>query len=345
MTISKKNILTVALHSLLWFAFLSLPTPFDPFSEKLGLEPLLSDILRPNRAANAILFILLFYFNYRWAIPKIYFRRNYLMFAISVLISFNIFFLLNYLVVPPPRGFHTSHGHSILGHTFNLFMFIIVYVFSFALCFYEQLKSVREQVLEAELAFLRAQVSPHFLFNTLNSIYSLTLSKSDDAPEAIVKLSSLMRYALSDSIHEKVSLQDELDYISSYIDLQKMRLTSKIRISFEQQGEVGGKQIAPFLLIPFIENAFKYGVNSESNSDIKISIIVDATYILLGVTNNKVYLRLDREKSSGMGISTTRKRLGLLYPGKHELEISDRENEFGVHLKIELNDHSYSDRR
>ncbi len=336
MTRANKIGLTIALHSLIWFVFLSLPTPFNPFREELGPASIIEDLLEPPRLANAILLIMVFYFNYHVAMPKLYFRKRYPFFVVSVLICFNCFFFLNYFMMPP--GFEVGHprAFSLLGNSFNLFMFIIVYAASFALCLYQQWQSVKNQMLATEISFLKTQISPHFLFNTLNSIYSLALSKSDKAPEAIVKLSSLMRYSISESGQDTVPLKQEIDYISNYIDLQKLRLTSKIKINYELDGEGDGKEIAPFLLIPFIENAFKHGVNAEENSDIKIKIVVNNCFILMEVANNKVYLKYKDERGTNIGITTTQKRLELLYPGQHQLSIEDNTHDFKVSLKINI---------
>ncbi len=336
MTRTKKIGLTIALHSLIWFVFLSLPTPFNPFREDLGPVGMIEDLIEPPRLANAILLIVVFYFNYCVAMPRLYFRKSYPLFALSVLVCFNLFFLLNYLMMPPDFDGGQPRAFSLLGNSFNLFMFIIVYASSFALCLYQQWQSVKNQMLATEISFLKTQISPHFLFNTLNSIYSLALTKSDRAPEAIVKLSSLMRYSISESGQDMVSLQQEINYISNYIDLQKLRLTAKIKINYEQEGHVDGKEIAPFLLIPFIENAFKHGVNSEENSDIKIKIVVNAHYILMEVANNKVYLNYKDERGTNIGISTTQKRLELLYPGLHQLRIENNTHDFKVSLKINI---------
>jgi LytS/YehU family sensor histidine kinase len=145
-----------------------------------------------------------------------------------------------------------------------------------------------------------------------------------------------MRYCISESNNDRVPLQQEINYITNYIDLQKLRLTSKIKMACEIDGHGDGKYITPFLLIPFIENAFKHGVNSEGNSDIKIKITINKGDIVLEVANNKVYLRQGQEKNTDIGISSTRRRLNLLYPGKHVLDINDGKNDFIVYLKIDF---------
>ncbi len=303
---------------------------------EFGLRGFIDDLLEPPRITNALLLVAVFYFNFYVAMPKLYFKRKYMQFMLTVLLCFNLFFLLNYFMMPSGMDFDQPRALSVLGNSFNLFMFIIVYTFSFALCLYGQWEKMKEQMLASELAILKAQIDPHFLFNTLNSIYSLALTKSDATPNAIIKLSALMRYCISESNNDRVPLQQEINYITNYIDLQKLRLTSKIKMTCEIDGHGDGKYITPFLLIPFIENAFKHGVNSEGNSDIKIKITINKGDIVLEVANNKVYLRQGQEKNTDIGISSTRRRLNLLYPGKHVLDINDGKNDFIVYLKIDF---------
>jgi LytS/YehU family sensor histidine kinase len=187
----------------------------------------------------------------------------------------------------------------------------------------------------SELSFLKAQINPHFLFNTLNSIYSLAIQRSDATPDAVVKLSGMMRYVLQDAQYETVSLQSEVNYIKDYIELQKLRLDKSVKLIFTQEGDLTGKKIAPLILISFIENAFKYGVNSEEDSEIVIRIKSEKEFSLF-VKNNKVRSYSSDEPNTGLGIKNTRKRLELLYPGLHTLEISDNEKEFSVNLVIRL---------
>jgi LytS/YehU family sensor histidine kinase len=192
-------------------------------------------------------------------------------------------------------------------------------------------KQTQKEKLDAELLYLKAQINPHFLFNTLNSIYSLAIVKSDMTASAIVKLSGMMRYVLSEAHLETVSLQKETAYISDYIELQKLRLTESANLHFILTGYNTGKQIAPLLLIPFIENAFKFGVNPEKKSEISIHIDIEESHLFLFVKNDKVN---DSAEHNGLGIANTQSRLQLLYPGKHELNITDTENQFSVSLKI-----------
>jgi len=190
--------------------------------------------------------------------------------------------------------------------------------------------------LASELAFLKSQINPHFLFNTLNNVYSLAFKKSDDTPDAIIKLSKLMRYMLYESNENQVFLSKEIEYLHNYIDLQKLRLPNTIKIIFNVEGDIEGRLIEPMLLIPFVENAFKHGISYVDNSKISISIKLSA-YELLFVIENKINnAKITEESGSGIGLSNVKRRLTLLYPNKHTITINDNNDEFKVTLKINL---------
>ncbi len=330
---SKKRLFIILLHILIWAVFLLLPGFFNPRLYASSLTGVVSDLFEPPRWTNGLLLIVVFYTNYFLIIPVLYFRHKYVLTVLSIVFFSTTFITLNYLQKPPDIPFE---GFNALGNSFNLFMFIIGYIASFAICVYQQLLKVREEQLNAEISFLKAQINPHFLFNTLNSIYSLSLGKSEMAPGAIVKLSSIMRYALNEATGKVVPLVAEMEYIRNYIELQSLRLTGNVGVNFEVSGNANGVDIAPFLLIPFVENAFKYGVNSEENSKIRINLDISEGRLCLNVVNNKVRLRQDIDNGTGIGIKTTRRRLQLTYPGRHRLHIDDDVAEFNVLLQIDL---------
>jgi hypothetical protein len=234
---------------------------------------------------------------------------------------------------PPYRPNSPNLFRDIAQH---LFLFLVVLFLALLLKIRNRLKQTEAEKLHAELAYLKAQVNPHFLFNTLNSIYSLALEKSDRTPDAIVKLSSLMRYVLLETSREKVPLEQELTYLSDYIQLQQTRFEGSSFVDFSISGQPEGKSIAPLLLIPFIENAFKHGVNPEEPSAILIRIdIVDDQLILL-VTNKKLASPQPIPIPSGLGIKNTRLRLQLLYPARFILNIDDGTKDFSVSLTLKL---------
>jgi LytS/YehU family sensor histidine kinase len=281
--------------------------------------------------------IVFYYFNYYFAIPKYYFSKKYQMYFG---ILFTVLFLILF-VMECNKEFNPFYK-STLQHSEFLFIssivirFLMIFLLSLGIASYNRLKQTEEGKLKAELSYLKAQINPHFLFNTLNSIYALTVKRSDNAPESITKLSSIMRYSITDAAQDFVALDKELNYINAYIELEKLRLTDKVKLNYTVNGDPAGKQIAPLIFIPFIENAFKYGVSTQENSEIKISIVIGKNDLNLTVENTKV--RADNKNKLGLGITNTKKRLSLLYPGKHTLEINDAEKKFSVKLNLTLND-------
>ena len=198
-----------------------------------------------------------------------------------------------------------------------------------------RLRRVENDQLQAELQQLKAQIQPHFLFNTLNSIYSLAIRNDNRTADTIVKLSDFLRYIIRDAHRDKVPLAAELSYIGNYIELQKARLREAVQVDYLLEGDPGGLLIAPLLLSSFIENAFKYGVNPEEDSPIGIHLNIRDHTLRLIVTNNKVQVS-QLEESTGIGLRNTRERLRLTYPGAHELTIDDTATEYRVHLFLQL---------
>jgi two-component system, LytTR family, sensor kinase len=192
----------------------------------------------------------------------------------------------------------------------------------------------REKSL-AELSALKAQLNPHFLFNTLNNIYYLASKKSETTPDVILKLSDLMRFVLTETTAESIPLEKEVECIQQYIDLQRLRLTDKTGVSFETTGEIKDHKIAPLLLLPFVENAFKFGVSTHTASTISISLSVQNGKLSFIVRNGKVN-SIRSEESTGTGLSNVSRRLNLTYPGKHALKIQETDSDYDVELKIKL---------
>jgi hypothetical protein len=201
----------------------------------------------------------------------------------------------------------------------------------------QQVQKEREkQYLETELKFLRAQIQPHFFFNTLNNIYSLTLKKSDQAPEIILKLSDLMSYMLYESTAPLVPLNKEIDYLHNYLDVEQLRFGNRLTISFGIEGDTTGIQIPPMILILFLENSFKHGVkNNISNILLTICLRVEPDHLLFRVENPISEEEKDPH-AKGIGLSNVRRRLDLLYGPRHTLDIRETDGRFIVTLKMPL---------
>ncbi|MCP9751901.1 sensor histidine kinase [Ferruginibacter sp. HRS2-29] len=298
-----------------------------------------------------ILLLGFFYLNYFLLIPALYFGKQYILYFVIVIGCMLLVAFLPQLVRPigmpgpmgpPPQGMMPPPGpggernffFSRIDH--NLFLFVAVAFFSLLIRVNNRWKRTEKEKLDTELSYLKAQINPHFLFNTLNSIYSLSIQKSDSTPEAVQKLSAMMRYVLTEAANDTVPLKKELDYIRNYIDLQKLRFGDEVKLNYSIWGKEEGKRIAPLILISFIENAFKYGLNAAEDTNIKIVINLYESRLEMLVINNKVTVQVSTEARNGIGISNTRNRLGLLYPSAHELKITEDEHQFSVNLSIDF---------
>ncbi|WP_394766895.1 sensor histidine kinase [Ferruginibacter sp.] len=224
---------------------------------------------------------------------------------------------------------------------FGLLYFVIIWFLSSIICLahrYRQMeqrnKEMKVQQLNAELSYLKAQINPHFLFNTLNNIYSLAICENEQTPEAILKLSAIMRYVTDDATADTVPLQKEIDYLQNYIALQQLRSNNKLEIKFTISGDLQHNKIAPLLLINFIENAFKYGVSNHLPCYVDIEIFILNNNITLKV-NNKIISGIVTE-STATGANNTLRRLELQYPNKHSLQINDQDHLYKIILQINL---------
>ena len=219
-----------------------------------------------------------------------------------------------------------------------LFILIIAISFTFALSkrwriAIELAQQAEADKTTAELVILKAQINPHFLFNTLNNIYSQAIMKDEHTPESILKLSNIMRYVIDEAKETFVSLQSEIAFISDYIALQKLRLSGKVQVDFRMSGNVENKIIAPLILLTFIENVFKYGISNSEPFPISIDLKIDEANISL-LCRNKIFLSRENKEGTHIGIINTRKRLEHLYPGKYYLEIKENDGFYNVVLKL-----------
>jgi LytS/YehU family sensor histidine kinase len=201
---------------------------------------------------------------------------------------------------------------------------------------------VREKI-NAELQLLKAQVHPHFLFNTLNNIYSFILNDSDRAPEMIKKLSSLLHYILNDCSRQLVPLDKELSMIQDYIALEQIRYGDRLNLSLHIQGTVKDKMISPLLLIPFVENSFKHGTSRMlTHPWVRLDIHIEKDFLEFKLTNNKPEYNNESPGKKGIGLNNVKKRLQLLYPETHSLRIVESDMSYEVVMKIVL--HSPEDK-
>lgn len=224
----------------------------------------------------------------------------------------------------------------------SLFIFLMIMALSTAIKTVQQWQLTEQRAARAEadktsaeLSFLKAQINPHFLFNTLNNIYTLAAIKDDNAADSIMKLSNIMRYVTDDVVEDFVPLQSEIDCISDYIELQRLRIGNNTTVNFEVKGDINNKKIAPLVMMTFIENVFKYGVSKHEPSDIDIRIHAQELNISFYCKNRIFGLQNSKYQRTGIGIKNTKQRLEHLYPGRHLLNISSLNNEYIVQLTLQ----------
>ena len=336
-------------HVLGAIVFLALPTVLSPHPPG---DPnfLLSKPTQRDFIAN-IFMLFFFYLNYYYLIPKLYFNKKHLVYGLSIAAAFLVIMFLPSILTgympwainpPPPHGFE---GHrprfQITDYNFlptishNILLFTSVVLLSILISIRNRLLNAEKERHTAELDSLKAQINPHFLFNTLNSIYALAVKdKSNATANTLLKLSGLMRYMFTDAGNEFVTLDKEIGSINDYIELQKLRLDKKVLLEYKVTGSTTNKQIAPLTLMPFIENAFKHGVNPDEDSHINIQIKIEDNHLTLTVENNKVNVQLDPHEIGGIGIENTKSRLRLLYPSQHNLLLSEDEKHYSVQLTV-----------
>lgn len=281
--------------------------------------------------------ICIFYFNYSLLIPLFLFQKK----AVAYII-FSVLFIAFIIIIPAALDNREFLRHfSRMRFIFRIFMYLFFFVAAIALRSYEkwlqnekQEQEIKAERAKTELHYLKNQINPHFLFNSLNNIYALTVKKSDKTSEAIIRLSELMRYMLYQSDSKYTDLTREIAYIEDYIALQRLRITEPKSIEFKVSGKPEGKKISPLLLIAFIENAFKFGTAASLQNPIKIVLKVTEQNVHFYCENPVVqYTKVD--KDNGIGLENVRERLRLLYPNQHRLSIYEKDNKYCVTLTLE----------
>lgn len=202
----------------------------------------------------------------------------------------------------------------------------------------DKILMLEKQNAESNLALLRIQINPHFLFNTLHNIDALIMDNQEKASKALIKLSDIMRYMLQESLLNHVPLKKELDYIENYISIERLRIKNPDFVRFSINGDYKGINVAPMLFLPFIENAFKHSIDSDCENGIVILFNINKNIITFSCDNKYDKTDSVRDDTHGIGLDTVKKRLELIYPGKHKLRISKNNSLFNVELQIEVND-------
>ena len=357
-----RNNIKIAQHILIlfvWLLLFAIPLLFGDFQENINWNHIF------KIWKEYCLLLVIFMVNRYLLMPFLFFKNRRLTYIVSIagivlIISCILYFFQPRGIGAPPERFHPPHPHNHLMNPpeFNpyipshgpaevvppyaniIIMSILLVGFDSGLSFFSKWIQSEQNKLKAEkesiknkMAFLQNQISPHFFMNTLNNIHALVDIDTNEAKNAIIKLSQMMDYMLYGSQIELIPLQKETNFLKSYIELMKLRVTNDIEIKANLQHDLPNLKIPPLLTISFIENAFKYGISYESSSYIYIQLSVTERYLLFSVENS-VHRPKVEKKSVGIGIKNSRNRLDLIYGNSYELTIGESNHRFKVRLKI-----------
>jgi two-component system, LytTR family, sensor kinase len=345
-----KKLLTrrVIYHAAFWFTLLCILTLMGIVQDKDGsFWHILS-----NEIINLFFYIAIYYINSEYLIPQYLERKTFwqyvgLLLALAIVITPIKIFILY-------QKFHNFPSDQIDLRTNQPQMYLLSLisagVSTLVKITSDWTKQTRVQqeletrTMQSELNFLKSQINPHFLFNTLNSLYALTLKKSEEAPEVVLKLSEMMRYMLYECNEKNVPLSKEVAYIRNYLSLEKLR-HKHLDIQFEVEGEVSDLTVSPLIFIAFIENAFKHGAsNAISPGFVHIHMLIDKKELNVYVENSKPDKQptMEHKRSGGIGLVNVKRRLEILYPEAYHLDIFDKPNTYGVNLWMKLDGSGYS---
>lgn len=360
----KKNkaFITVIAHILAWICFISLPYIFQPKPRGGQVFIMSNNMIATFICLNAFLFGF-YYLNTIILIPKLFKPRKWLLYTASIVACFFLFMfapkpLANAIAEPEPAATYYKTRNlpeppgaeerfrkrkNITHYPISYFAFVLVFAVGLAVSSIQEWfkseetkKEIEHEKLNTEISLLKSQINPHFFFNTLNNIYSLAIVKSEETASSILKLSAIMRYVLTETDHQFVPLANEIEFLQNYINLQSVRLTDKVDLNIDINGEIDSKLIAPLLFIPFVENAFKYGVSTVEKSRITIRLNTTEQTVHLFVQNNIVKGAKQNTVNTGLGIANVKRRLELLYPERHFLRIDEKASQYSVNLEIQL---------
>lgn len=290
-----------------------------------------------------ILLFCLIYGNLYVLIPYLFNKKKYVYYWLTLILltlAFAILYKAVYFKTTDIVFDIPQQGRYILNILLAIRFLFISYLFVFLKGWFDQEKKMNEmQIIQlgTELKYLRAQINPHFLFNTLNNIYGLAIIKSNKTPEAVIRLSEMMDYMLYDNNEEKVPLKKDIENLINYIELERIRQGNDAKIEFNIIGEPNDLKITPLLLLPLLENAFKHGINKEPiNAFLSATIEIKQNSLIFSIANNKVSTPTEMTTNHSIGLDNLRKRLTLYYPDKNTIIINDTNKTFEVTLTIIL---------
>lgn len=337
----------IILHSIFWIIMLAILIVDIIFSnEKHTLNDyLITDVL------FGILNLSLFYINYIFLIPELIQKRKkywlYIFaFLLLIIATTSVKTILAVLYQDDILKNIDSRGNV---HTMSINVYAIITAFlsgfflissciiKFSVDWFSSeriQRNLESEKKDMELQFLKSQLNPHFLFNSLNNIYSLAYQKSEKTADAILKLSEIMRYMIYESNDSWVDLSKEVEYVTSFVELQKLRFKDGAAVSITINGEIDGQKIVPLILISFVENAFKHGVANDAEDPIKINIIANQKILHFSVSNKKN--QTNKDAMGGVGLNNVERRLQLLYPDRYKLNIVNSATHYTTELMLDL---------
>ena len=333
------------LHLSFWLVYLSFNLyQVSVFQRDRGYD---WEKLLMSLAIQLVFTMVIAYLNYFYTWPRFLQRKNVWHYLLEFSVPFTLLitlrvYLQRYLMDGYTHKIKFFYSDVFIVQVVSITLFIVLFVgmLRFAVDWFEfeaRKKEVENEKLTAELNFLKAQINPHFLFNTLNNLYYLAYTQSPNTTEVIAKLSQMMRYMIYDSNHALVPLAKEIEYMQNYISLEKLRLNDQIPIRFDINGNVDDIRIAPLILITFLENAFKHGVtNNNPNARVNLSIRLTGKECLYTVENSKAPATKGHEGKSGIGLQNVKRRLELSYPEKYTLSVEDKPDAYIVQLNLTL---------
>jgi two-component system, LytTR family, sensor kinase len=338
-----KRLLTkrVIYHISFWFTLLCILTFWEMQTSEGSFWHSFS-----NEVVNVLFYVFIYYINSEYLIPQ-YLAKNKLWSYLGLLIAsafiltpIKVFILFQKFSNFPIDQAHIQE-HQPSYYLLSLFTAGVSTIVKITSDWAKQTRVQQEletRTMQTELNFLKSQINPHFLFNTLNSLYALTLKKSDAAPEVVIKLSEMMRYMLYECNEPLVPLSKEVSYIRNYLDLEKLR-HKNMDIKFDVEGVMNDMNVAPLIFIAFIENAFKHGAsNAIEPGFVQIHILIENNEVNMYVENSKAEKQpmMEHKRSGGIGLVNVKRRLDILYPKLYQLDIYDNPNTYGVNLWMKL---------
>lgn len=335
------------LHLSFWCVYLSFNLyQISVFQRARGIE---WGQLFTSATVQLIFTMVIAYLNYFYTWPRFLSSKNIWRYVAEFSIPFTLLItarvhLHRYLVDGYTRQNDYFYSSFFIVQITAITLFIVLFVgmLRFAVDWFEfeaRKKEVENERLIAELNFLKAQINPHFLFNTLNNLYYLAYTKSENTTEVIAKLSQMMRYMIYDSNHPRVLLSKEIEYMQNYISLERLRLNNQIPIDFKIEGNTENVWIAPLIFITFLENAFKHGIsNNNPKAWVRIHIQLQGAECIYTVENSKAPTTPSSSEKSGIGLQNVERRLELSYPNLYTIKIDDNPDVYFVQLKLNLGD-------